>query len=104
MSVATEKLLSGTLSTGARASLTNALDIVGLLTAQSSHAALLEGYYVLRNAIAERHNTPDLPNAITTPSTVESATIYNLHGQSLKEAPLATGKGIYIINNRKVVL
>lgn len=105
MSATTEELLAGTLSEGARVLLSSALAAANELDPQSPHAQLLEAYYDLKEAIALRNGNPELPSAITQPSAnTPHATTYNLNGQQVDEATSTPHRGVYIINQRKVLL
>lgn len=105
MSDAAEKVLAGEPSEYTRTLLNEALVTIGNLSEQSSHNELLEAYCDLRDALASRNSDSDLPNSIydvviDTPMPA----IYNLKGQKIHGTISEKHRGVYIVNNRKVVL
>jgi hypothetical protein len=105
MTTATKKLLSGTLSDAARKLLNEALSVVEELSKQSSHDNLIEGYYTLRDALAQRNSVVDTPDThVDIPTHTTDAVVYNLKGERVKANSMHVQKGIYIVNGEKVIV
>lgn len=105
MTTATKKLLSGTLSDAARKLLNEALAVVEELSKQSSHDNLIEGYYTLRDALAQRNSVVDTPDThVDIPAHTTDAVVYNLKGERVKANSMPVQKGVYIVNGEKVIV
>ena len=82
-----------------------ALAAVEELSKQSSHDNLIEGYYTLRDALAQRNSVVDTPDThVDIPTHTTDAVVYNLKGERVKANSMSVQKGVYIVNGEKVIV
>ena len=103
MTAAARTVLAGELNSEVRTLMEEAVANATVLNAHSAHADLFNAYTHLSRALVLRHTAPDTPDSIThaKEQAPRHTAIYNLKGERV-ESPLSE-KGIFIINNRKVI-
>ncbi len=100
MTIAANEVLKGTLNSGVRAMLEQAISNINTLTENSAYTDLLDAYYTLCHALTLRNTPIDTPDSINNTKNNETThSIYNLKGEKINPSQ----RGVYIINNRKVI-